>query len=133
MAEVASPDERELRSFGLLLGALVAAIFGLWPLWRHHSMPLWPWIIAGALWMGALIAPRGLRYLHFGWTRLGHALGRVNTPIIFSLLYAVAFIPLGMVMRLWGRDRMQRKFDRATESYRVASHPRPAKHMERPF
>jgi hypothetical protein len=26
--------ERELRSFGLLLGALIAALFGVWPLLR---------------------------------------------------------------------------------------------------
>jgi saxitoxin biosynthesis operon SxtJ-like protein len=133
MAEAANSDARELRSFGLLLGALVAAIFALWPLWRHHTTPLWPWMVAGALWLPALLAPTALRYLYRSWTRLGDALGRVNTLIIFSLLYAVAIIPLGLVMRLRGRDGMRRKFDRGTESYRVASHRRAAKHMERPF
>jgi len=133
MVEGTYPDARELRHFGLLLGALFAVIFGLWPLWRHHTTPLWPWIVAGVLWLAALIAPVSLRYPHWGWSRLGHALGRVNTPIIFTMLYAIAVVPLGMLMRLWGRDGMRRRLDREAESYRVASQVRPAKHMERPF
>ncbi|MGH8012886.1 MAG: SxtJ family membrane protein [Candidatus Binataceae bacterium] len=127
------PSRSELRNFGLLLGALFALIFGALPLIRGRATPLWPWVVAALLWAGAMLAPASLRLLHRGWTRLGLALGWVNTRVILSLLFALSIIPVGLLMRLLGRDRMGRKFDPALESYRIAANPRANSSMERPF
>jgi hypothetical protein len=127
------PDAGELRNFGLLLGAIIAGLFGGWPLLCHHAAPLWPWLVAGTLWLVALLAPMALRYVHRGWTRLGLVLGWINTRVILTVIYAISFVPLGVTMRLLGRDPMARRLDPACESYRVASRARPQKHMERPF
>ena len=133
MDDLGKPGAREFRSFGLLLGAMIAAVFGAWPLLRSQHTALWPWIVAAILWVAALLRPTALRYLHQGWTRLGFALGWVNTRIILTVLFVVAIVPLGLIMRLFGRDRMARKFDRKLASYRVESKLRPGKNMERPF
>ncbi|HEY1850792.1 MAG TPA: SxtJ family membrane protein [Candidatus Binataceae bacterium] len=124
---------KDLRIFGLVLGAMFAVFFGLIPLLRHHATPRWPWILAGVLWLTALIWPAALSYLHRVWTRLGLALGWVNTRVILTLLFAIAIVPVGLVMRLMGRDRMARKLDPARPSYRVPSRRRPDQDMERPF
>ena len=131
--EGARASAKELRIFGLVLGALFAGFFGLWPLLRHGSSTLWPWITAGMLWILALICPTALSYLHRGWTRLGLALGWVNTRVILTLLYAITIVPVGLAMRLCGRDRMARKLDPGCASYRVPSRQRPDKDMERPY
>jgi hypothetical protein len=128
--DAGKPRASEFRSFGLLLGALIAAVFGVWPMLRSRDTALWPWIIAAPLWLTALLRPTALRYIHRGWTRFGFVLGWVNTRIILTVLFAVSIIPLGLLMRLFGRDRMARKFD---PSYRVESKLRPEKSMERPF
>ncbi len=133
MARAVDADVQELRRFGLLLGALLAAIFGGIPLLRHHSTPVWPWVIGAVLWLGALLAPTALGYLHRGWARLSGALGWINTRVILSLLYAIAVVPIGLVMRLVGRDPMVRKFDPTLESYRIPSKQRSPSHLERPF
>jgi hypothetical protein len=124
---------QELRTFGLMLGALFAAFFGVWPLLRHRSTPLWPWVVAGVLWLLALIWPAALSYLHRGWTRLGLALGWVNTRVILTLLFVISIVPVGLLMRLCGRDRMARKRDPLSASYRVPSRQRPDKDMEHPY
>jgi Saxitoxin biosynthesis operon protein SxtJ len=129
----ASASAKELRTFGLVLGALFAAFFGIWPLLRHRGRPLWPWIIASVLWLFALIWPAALSYLHRGWTRLGLALGWVNTRVILTLLFAISIVPVGLVMRLCGRDRMARKLDPGSASYRVPSRRRADKDMEHPY
>jgi len=131
--EVAPAGTKELRSFGLVLGAMFAALFGVLPLLRHRARPSWPWILASLLWILALICPAALSYLHRGWTRLGLALGWVNTRIILTLLFAITIVPAGLMMRLFGRDRMARKLDPDCASYRVPSRQRPDKDMERPF
>jgi len=131
--EVAEASAKELRTFGLVLGALFAAFFGVWPLLRHRGTPLWPWIVAVILWLLALIWPAALSYLHRGWTRLGLALGWVNTRVILTLLFAISIVPVGLVMRLCGRDRMARKLDPGSASYRVPSRQRTDKDMEHPY
>jgi hypothetical protein len=131
--EVAEASPKELRTFGLVLGALFAAFFGIWPLLRHRSSPLWPWIVAFILWLFALIWPASLSYLYRGWTRLGLALGWINTRVILTLLFAIAIVPLGFLMRLFGRDRMARKLDSDSASYRVPSRQRADKDMEHPY
>jgi hypothetical protein len=131
--EAAQAEAKELRTFGLVVGALFAALFGVWPLLRHHGSPSWPWIVAGTLWILALICPAALSYLHRGWTKLGLALGWVNTRVILTLVFAITIVPAGLVMRLFGRDRMARKLDPECASYRVPSRQRPDKDMERPY
>lgn len=123
----------ELRNFGLLLGALLVAFFGLPPLLRHRILVVWPWIVAAALWLAALAWPRILALPHRWWMRLGHALGWFNTRVILSLIFMMVITPFSFVMRVFGRDRMKRGFDLECESYRVPSRPRPPESMEKPF
>jgi Saxitoxin biosynthesis operon protein SxtJ len=130
---VVKPEARELRRFGLLLGTLVVVGFAGIPFLRRHVVLGWPWLVAALLWTPALVAPAALRYLHRGWTHLGEILGWLNTRVILSLLYVIAVVPIGLVMRLAGRDPMERKFDPAAGSYRVASKPRHSSHLEHPF
>ncbi len=123
----------ELRNFGLLLGALFAAIFGLLPWMRHRPLEYWPWTVAAVLWLAALAWPRSLAWLHRWWTRLGHALGWFNTRVILTVIYFVGVTPLGFVMWVFGRDRMKRSFDLKCKSYRVPSRPQSPRSMEKPF
>ncbi len=123
----------ELRNFGLLLGALFAAIFGVAPWLRHRPLHYWPWAIAAVLWLAALAWPRSLAWPHRWWTRLGHALGWFNTRVILTVIYLVAVTPLGFILWLFGRDRMKRGFDPKRQTYRVPSRPQPQGAMERPF
>src|SRR5271167_435900 len=131
--DVSKADAKELRTFGLVLGALFAAFFAVIPLFRHRTTHIWPWILALTLWLMALIWPASLSYLHRVWTRLGLALGWVNTRVILTLLFTLTIVPVGLVMRLFGRDRMARKLDPEGTTYRVPSRRRPDKDMERPF
>ena len=123
----------ELRKFGLVLGALFAAFFGLPPLLHHRAPVEWPWIVAAVLWLAALAWPRILALPHRWWTQLGHALGWFNTRVILSLIFVIVITPLSFVMWVFGRDRMKRGFDPKCESYRMPSRQQPPENMEKPF
>jgi len=47
------------------------------------------------------------------WMKVAHFIGQVNTQIILTLLFYLVFTPYGAVMRLFGRDSMQRKIKSA--------------------
>jgi hypothetical protein len=112
---------------------LVVIVFAGIPYLRRHVILGWPWLIAVVVWVLALAVPGALSHLHRGWTRFGEALGWFNTRIILTLIYVIAIVPIGMVMRLTGRDPMARKFDPSAGSYRVASKQRRSSHLEQPF
>jgi hypothetical protein len=124
----------ELRKFGLILGALFAAVFAVIPMLRRPpAIHIWPWCVAVILSGLALLRPSMLRYLHSGWTRLGWVLGWINTRLILTLIYVILIVPLGLIMRLFGRDRMARHFEPNATTYRLISRQRPSADMEHPY
>jgi Saxitoxin biosynthesis operon protein SxtJ len=133
METAARASRRELRNFGLLLGGLFALIFGALPLVRGHHPPLWPFVLCAALWILAILVPSALRPIHAGWTRLGLALGWVNTRIVLSLIFFIVMVPAGLVMRLLGRDKLGKRYAPGLGSYRAEGHKRSPQSVERPY
>ena len=73
----------ELRSFGVVTGAIMAILFGVVLPWLlGHAFPWWPWVVGGVLVLSALVFPAGLRPVYRIWMTFGHALGWINTRII---------------------------------------------------
>ena len=40
------------------------------------------------------------RPLNRAWTRLGVLLGQIATPLVLALLFLLAFVPLGLILRI---------------------------------
>jgi len=127
-------DRRGLREFGLVTGAAVVALFGLFFPWMLGlDWPAWPWVIAAPLWLLALVRPFWLRWTYRAWMRFGLLASRVTTPLLLGMVFFVMISPMAMVRRLRGKDPMQRSFDTDQDSYRVRSTRSPRERLERPF
>ena len=50
-------------------------------------------------------------------------LGTIVTAIILTIVFLIAIVPIGLVMRLFGRDPMQRKWDPEATTYWVQREP----------
>ncbi len=131
---ILQPSKKDLRKFGLVTGALVTVFFGLLLPWLfNHELPFWPWIVAGVLWIWALLLPVSLLPVYRGWMTFGSVMGWINTRIILGIMFYVMFMPVGFIMRLMGNDPMARKIDKFQTTYRV-THAHPKKdHVERPY
>lgn len=127
-------DRKGLREFGLMTGAAVVVLFGLFFPWMLElDRPVWPWVIAAPLWLLALIHPSWLRWTYRAWMRFGLLASRVTTPLLLGIVFFVMISPMAMVRRLRGRDPMQRALDPDRDSYRVQSSRSPKEKLERPF
>jgi hypothetical protein len=109
------------RSFGWTFTA-VFVLAGLYGVWRGGP--------AAALFGLALITAivtvsrdRWLEPLNRAWMKFGDFLGRLVSPIVLGVIFYGLFTPIGVVMRLAGRDAMCRKFDVAVRSYWVRRDP----------
>ncbi len=135
-AKRSSPTEdtiKQHRSFGLMVGGIFIAI-GVWPLIRRgEDIRLWAVILGSLLVVLGLLIPGRLGPIYKAWMAVGHILGWVNTRIILGVIYYGLLTPMGLVMRLAGRDAMRVHDDVSASTYRVVRSPRPRSHMLRQF
>jgi hypothetical protein len=117
------------RAFGLTVGGILLAIALI-----RTGLHLWDGSAAGwfEMALGAIgvvlvgfgaVAPARLAMLNRAWTKLGLILFKVVNPIVLGLIYLTTIVPIGLIMRLSGRDLLSRKFDRQAESYWVVREP----------
>ena len=127
-------DKKELRSFGLMMGGMLILIFGLLLPWLWSAeFPKWPWIAAAPFWLLGLLLPMALAPVFRIWLRIGHALGWVNTRIILGFVFFAIIFPIGIILRLLGKDFMAQRLDSDAQSYRVQSKSTSPHKMENPF
>lgn len=124
--------KEELRRFGLVVGAIIALLFGLvLPFLLNFSYRLWPWILGAALVIPGLLLPAILAPVYKAWMWLGLALNKIVSPIVLGALFFLVFLPYGVVMRLMGRDPLHLKLEPDSTTYRV--HSSDISDSERPF
>jgi len=110
------------RTFGLVFAAFFSLV-GLWPLLREQPLRIWALGLAGGFLIAALAWPAALGLLNRGWTRFGLLLHAIVSPIALGILFYGVITPMGVIMRLTGKDSMRLKFDRKTESYWIRREP----------
>lgn len=124
--EALSRDEAPVgpseRSFGLVVGAVLLGI-GAWPLVGGRPPRVW-WAAAGAALIAAALAhPRLLAPLNRAWTALGWALHRVVSPLVMGAIFFGVVAPIGLLLRLAGKDLLRLRREPDAPSYWIARHP----------
>lgn len=118
--EAKRPSER---TFGVSVGIAFLLLAGLL-LWRERLA----WA-AGLLAVGAILvllalgAPRLLGPLNRCWMQLGMILHAFVTPVVMALLFYLTVTPVGLVMRLCGKDFVRLRIDRRAASYWIERRP----------
>ncbi len=114
---IAQPTRRESRSFALSVGAALVALGGLL-FWRGRPAAA---AIVGALGVtlavAGLVAAARLGPIYRAWMALALAISRLTTPLFMGVVYFGVVTPIGVAMRLLGRDPLARQ--RGTPTYWV--------------
>lgn len=99
----------EDRKFGWTVGGVFAAL-GALLLWRHRTAAGTVLAsVGGALLLLAAAAPSLLAAPHRGWLAFARVLARVNSAVFLFLVYFLVLAPLGVLLRLFGRDELRRR------------------------
>ena len=104
------------KSFGLVF-TVVFTIVGLAPLISAESPRYWSLIVAGITLLFALLRPATLRPLNWLWLRFGRLLHRIVSPIILFLMYCVAIVPMGLLLRLLRKDLLLLRWSPGASTY----------------
>ena len=133
-ATIEPKSEKDFRQFGLLLGGMLALVFGLLIPWLWSKpLPLWPWVVGGGFWVWALALPTTLGPVERAWIKMASVLAWINTRLILGVAFFLFILPASLIMRLLGKDPLQRRFDPAAKSYCISKAPLSHNNIERPF
>lgn len=78
-----------------------------------------PWMIAvgAALAVITLTRAQWLSPLKRAWMKFGELLNMVVSPIVMAVIFFVVFTPVALVMRIAGRDALERSYAPAAPTY----------------
>ena len=108
-----APSERK---FGLTLGVIFALIAIVKAVERSEWSFAWG-ALAAVLIGCALLWPRLLAGPNRLWLKLGLLLHRIVNPVIMALLFYGTILPVGLLMRLLGKDPLRLRLDKTAASY----------------
>ena len=110
------------RQFGLVFAA-VFALIAAWPLLHGRPARWWSLAVAGAFLLLALLVPVVLGPLNRLWFRLGLLLHAVVSPVVLGLVFFSTVTPIGLLLRLLGKDSLRRKFEPDAATYWIERTP----------
>ena len=121
------------RSFGITVGTVLAGIAAL-SMWRGHVVRAEiVGAVAAVLIVVALARPASLARLARIWSRIGHVLGAFNSRVLLTLMFALLFVPVGWMIRLFAQDPLDRRKSPASRWLPYPDRLRDPKHYEHLF
>ncbi len=122
--ETIESGPREVRKFGLLF-ALICTLVAAYS-W-YKSGTVWPYFAGGAVFFlltGLFVHPV-LRPIYIGWMKFAFVLAWINTRILLGIFFYGIITPIGLLMRLFGKDLLDERIDRNATSYWRRRDPEP--------
>jgi hypothetical protein len=114
------PNPKELIFFGaffpVFFGVLGAVVYFLF---ENFLLAQVLWAGAGCVTLLFWMVPPLKKPLYLGWIYLAFPIGWSVSLLLMAVVYYGMFMPVGLFMRLLGRDALQRKLDPDAKSYWV--------------
>ena len=100
------------KSFGILF-FVVFFLYGIWPILSSNEIRIWSLSMGIIFLILGLLNSKLLTPFHNLWIKLGTLLGRIVSPIVMFLVYFVFITPLAVIIRLFGKDLLRKKFNKS--------------------
>ncbi len=111
-------DRRSLQKFALVMALAFAALsFFVFFFGRHPGRALIPFMLMLLFAVAGLFFPARLKPVHTAWMALALAMGWVMSRVILCIVFFVVITPIGLIMRLAGKDILDQNINRQKESY----------------
>ena len=113
-----SPDKKQLRFFLILLVIFSFVISGI-VYHRTESLTAVKWVLGIGLGLAVLgfAIPAVGRYTYVVWMVAAFPIGWTISHLVLAAVYYLLITPIGLFMRLIGRDPIGRTFDQQQQSY----------------
>ena len=98
------------RSFGIVF-FIVFLLIALYPLINKGEFRLWSLIISFIFFILGILNSKILTPLNKLWFKFGIFLGKIVSPIIMGMIFFFVVTPIGVLMRIFGKDVLNLKYN----------------------
>ena len=119
------------RNFGLVF-FFIFLVVSIWPLTHNESPRIWSAIISLAFLILVLTRSKLLTPLNRLWAKFGIILGSIIAPIVMGVVFFLVVTPIGLFMKIIGKDLLSIKHDKKKETYWV-KRDKPTSTMKQQF
>lgn len=125
-------NSQELRKFGITFFVVLGLIAGL--LWWKGKPGFLNFGGEGYLYFGGaavlflllgLALPKVLTPFFKVWMGLAFTLGWIMTRVILTILFFLVFTPIGLILKIMGKDILDLKYDKSPKSYWIKREEKP--------
>ena len=99
------------RSFGIVF-FVVFLLIALYPLTYGGEIRIWSLIISIIFLILGLLNSKILAPLNKIWFKFGILLGKIISPLIMGIIFFLVVTPIGLIMRLLGKDVLNLKYNK---------------------
>ena len=103
------------RSFGIVF-FIVFLLIALYPLTYSGELRIWSVIISLIFLILGLLNSKILAPLNKLWFKFGIFIGKIISPLIMVIIFFLVVTPIGLIMRLLGKDILNLKYNNS-QSY----------------
>ena len=97
------------KSFGIVF-FVVFLLISLYPLINNESIRVWSLVISLIFLVLGILNSNILSPLNKLWFKFGIFLGKIISPIIMGIIFFLVVTPIGLIMRLIGKDVLNLKY-----------------------
>jgi hypothetical protein len=108
MRDRAAERRKKLRTFGLILGLLLAVVGWRARVKGHPAAAVPLWVLALSATATAWAAPDKLDAVERRWMAAAKLIGKINTFIVLTIVYYFILTPFAVVMRMISGDPLDR-------------------------
>ena len=96
------------KSFGIVF-FIVFFLFGIWPALKGNDIRYWSISLSLIFLILGILNSKFLSPLNRLWFKFGIILGNFIAPIIMGLVFFLVVTPIGLIMKLLGKDLINLK------------------------
>ncbi len=123
---------RDMRKFGITMAVILGLIAGLL-FWRGREHWVYFGGAAAFFLVFGLALPGALKPIHKVWMGLALVMGAVMSRVILTVLFFLVITPLGVIIRLTGKDLLDKKPGKTAPSFWKDHAPRVKEDYENQF
>ena len=111
-------SSKEIRKFGLVI-AIALGVIGsfIYVKFGNFDVVGWLWGIGLLFLILGFILPSILRPVYRIWMLIAYFIGGIVSRVILTVLFYVVLTPTGLVLRLFGKDVLDQRFEKDKVSY----------------
>ena len=98
------------KSFGVVF-FVVFLLISLYPLIDNNDIRLWSLFVSLIFLILGILNSKILSPLNKIWFKFGILLGKIISPIVMGIIFFLVVTPIGLIMRLFGKDVLNLKYN----------------------